>query len=121
MGRVAELPGGRVAFATTKSTVEYAVQYPGVPWHRRAQCDQVYPPSTLLSSVQFEEEDDQVYLAYCFPYTYSDLQQYLALLGKVSQPKHNNTRSRSVGHWPSKQARRPLGGPFKSTSAAGRS
>ncbi len=44
--------------------------------------------------MQFEEEDDHVYLAYCFPYTYSDLQQYLALLDKVSQPKQNNTRSR---------------------------
>ncbi len=77
-----------------------------------------------MSSVQFEEEDDHVYLAYCFPYTYSDLQQYLALLGKVSQSvsqtKQHNTRSRA-GTGPASNIGGPSEAPLKSTSAAGRS
>ncbi|CAH1973715.1 unnamed protein product [Acanthoscelides obtectus] len=35
---------------------------------------------TLTFTVKFPHEDDEVYLAHCYPYTYSDLQDYLSEL-----------------------------------------
>lgn len=33
---------------------------------------------TLSFTVKFPHDDDEVYLAQCYPYTYSDLQDYLS-------------------------------------------
>ena len=43
---------------------------------------------TATFTVEFPHDQDTVYLAYCFPYTYSDLQRYLYALEK--DPKRRN-------------------------------
>jgi hypothetical protein len=35
------------------------------------------PSYTLTFNIEFPHDDDQVYLAHCYPYTYTDLQDYL--------------------------------------------
>ena len=43
---------------------------------------------TATFTVDFPHDDDTVFMAYCFPYTYSDLQRYLCALEK--DPKRSN-------------------------------
>ncbi|XP_021913025.1 cytosolic carboxypeptidase 2-like isoform X3 [Zootermopsis nevadensis] len=38
------------------------------------------PSYTLTFNIEFPHDDDQVYLAHCYPYTYTDLQDYLVQL-----------------------------------------
>jgi hypothetical protein len=40
------------------------------------------PLNTLSFSVKFKHENDTIYFAHCFPYTYSDLQLYIHSLKK---------------------------------------
>lgn len=35
---------------------------------------------TLTFTMEFPHDDDEVYLAHCYPYTYSDLEDYLTEL-----------------------------------------
>jgi hypothetical protein len=35
------------------------------------------PSYTLTFNIEFPHDDDQVFLAHCYPYTYTDLQDYL--------------------------------------------
>ncbi len=43
------------------------------------------PLNTLSFSARFKHENDTVYFAHCFPYTYSDLQLYIHSLKKDSE------------------------------------
>jgi len=43
---------------------------------------------TLAFSVEFQHDNDTVYFAHCFPYTYSDLQHYIGLL--ETDPKRSH-------------------------------
>jgi hypothetical protein len=38
------------------------------------------PSYTLTFNIEFPHDNDQVYLAHCYPYTYTDLQDYLIQL-----------------------------------------
>jgi hypothetical protein len=38
------------------------------------------PSYTLTFNIEFPHDNDQVYLAHCYPYTYTDLQDYLIRL-----------------------------------------
>lgn len=38
------------------------------------------PTYTFTFTVKFPHDDDEVYLAHCYPYTYTDLQDYLSEL-----------------------------------------
>ncbi|CAH3994046.1 unnamed protein product [Pieris brassicae] len=42
--------------------------------------EEQYPTYTLTFNIEFPHSDDAVYLAHCYPYTYSDLQEYLSRL-----------------------------------------
>ncbi|RVE52526.1 hypothetical protein evm_002920 [Chilo suppressalis] len=39
-----------------------------------------FPSYTLTFNIEFPHTDDAVYIAHCYPYTYSDLQEYLSRL-----------------------------------------
>ncbi|XP_041973376.1 cytosolic carboxypeptidase Nna1-like [Aricia agestis] len=39
-----------------------------------------FPSYTLTFNIEFPHSDDYVYIAHCYPYTYSDLQEYLSRL-----------------------------------------
>lgn len=43
---------------------------------------------TLTFSMQFEHDGDTVYLAHCYPYTYTDMTRYLNQI--ESDPKRKN-------------------------------
>ena len=40
---------------------------------------------TLSFSYEFQNDDDIIYFTYCYPYTYSDLQEYLKSIEKDSK------------------------------------
>lgn len=78
----------------------------GIGWVR-AGSDVYYGPNsikrgkqqtyfTLTFTMEFPHEDDTVHLAHCYPYSYSDLQNHLYVLLKVSalvpQPERILTR-----------------------------
>ncbi|XP_045763673.1 cytosolic carboxypeptidase Nna1-like [Maniola jurtina] len=42
--------------------------------------EEQYPSYTLTFNIEFPHTDDAVYIAHCYPYTYSDLQEYLSRL-----------------------------------------
>ncbi|CAK1551904.1 unnamed protein product [Leptosia nina] len=42
--------------------------------------EEQYPSYTLTFNIEFPHSDDAVYVAHCYPYTYSDLQEYLSRL-----------------------------------------
>ncbi|CAH0721592.1 unnamed protein product, partial [Brenthis ino] len=42
--------------------------------------EEQYPSYTLTFNLEFPHTDDAVYIAHCYPYTYSDLQEYLSRL-----------------------------------------
>lgn len=42
---------------------------------------------TLTFSIKFPYENDTVYFAHCYPYTYSDLQRYLNRLDQDPKKK----------------------------------
>ena len=48
--------------------------------YSKSKRSQVYSYYTLKFSVDFEHSFDTIYLAHCYPYTYSDLQSYLGSL-----------------------------------------
>ncbi|CAM9733939.1 unnamed protein product, partial [Sphacelaria rigidula] len=78
----------------------------GVGWHRtgsgicyfknqltRAKTKPFY---TLTFSFQTDYEDDTVYLAHCFPYRYTDLEQYLSEMENSALGKANAIRRRTL-------------------------
>ncbi|KAF9824206.1 hypothetical protein SFRURICE_019886 [Spodoptera frugiperda] len=42
--------------------------------------EEQFPSYTLTFNIEFPHTDDAVYIAHCYPYTYSDLQEYLSKL-----------------------------------------
>ncbi|KAG6448720.1 hypothetical protein O3G_MSEX005682 [Manduca sexta] len=42
--------------------------------------EEQFPSYTLTFNIEFPHTDDAVYIAHCYPYTYSDLQEYLSRL-----------------------------------------
>ncbi|XP_049864870.1 cytosolic carboxypeptidase 2 isoform X2 [Pectinophora gossypiella] len=42
--------------------------------------EEQFPSYTLTFNIEFPHSDDAVYIAHCYPYTYSDLQEYLSRL-----------------------------------------
>lgn len=46
----------------------------------RCEEEEQFPSYTLTFNVEFPHTDDAVYIAHCYPYTYSDLQEYLSKL-----------------------------------------
>ncbi|XP_011558325.3 cytosolic carboxypeptidase 2 [Plutella xylostella] len=42
--------------------------------------EEQFPSYTLTFNIEFPHSDDAVYIAHCYPYTYSDLQEYLSKL-----------------------------------------
>ncbi|GBP61811.1 Cytosolic carboxypeptidase Nna1 [Eumeta japonica] len=42
--------------------------------------EEQFPSYTLTFNIEFPHADDAVYIAHCYPYTYSDLQEYLSKL-----------------------------------------
>ncbi|XP_045492620.1 cytosolic carboxypeptidase 2-like [Colias croceus] len=42
--------------------------------------EEQFPSYTLTFNIEFPHTDDAVYVAHCYPYTYSDLQEYLSRL-----------------------------------------
>ncbi|KAJ2950472.1 hypothetical protein O0L34_g8716 [Tuta absoluta] len=42
--------------------------------------EEQFPSYTLTFNIEFPHSDDIVYIAHCYPYTYSDLQEYLSRL-----------------------------------------
>lgn len=46
----------------------------------RTEEEEQYPSYTLTFNIEFPHSDDAVYIAHCYPYTYSDLQEYLSRL-----------------------------------------
>ncbi|XP_073965826.1 nna1 carboxypeptidase isoform X2 [Choristoneura fumiferana] len=42
--------------------------------------EEQFPSYTLTFNIEFPHADDAVYVAHCYPYTYSDLQEYLSRL-----------------------------------------
>ncbi|KAI5645151.1 zinc carboxypeptidase domain-containing protein [Phthorimaea operculella] len=42
--------------------------------------EEQFPSYTLTFNIEFPHSDDVVYIAHCYPYTYSDLQEYLSRL-----------------------------------------
>ncbi|CAG4941108.1 unnamed protein product [Colias eurytheme] len=42
--------------------------------------EEQFPSYTLTFNIEFPHSDDAVYVAHCYPYTYSDLQEYLSRL-----------------------------------------
>ncbi|KOB64660.1 Uncharacterized protein OBRU01_23841 [Operophtera brumata] len=42
--------------------------------------EEQFPSYTLTFNIEFPHTDDTVYIAHCYPYTYSDLQEYLSRL-----------------------------------------
>lgn len=46
----------------------------------RCEEEEQFPSYTLTFNIEFPHTDDAVYIAHCYPYTYSDLQEYLSRL-----------------------------------------
>lgn len=46
----------------------------------RSEEEEQFPSYTLTFNIEFPHTDDAVYIAHCYPYTYSDLQEYLSRL-----------------------------------------
>ena len=47
--------------------------------------DNIFTYRTLSFSYEFQYDDDNIFFAYCYPYTYSDLQEYITNIEKNSQ------------------------------------
>lgn len=68
------------------------ILYPEIAWQRtgsnisfsqnKIEEESKRPLNTLSFSVKFKHDNDTVYFAHCFPYTYSDLQLYIYSLKK---------------------------------------
>lgn len=63
---------------------------PVVPAHR--QQGHAGGTHTMSFDIEFEHDDDVVYMAYSHPYTYTDLQKYLAELASNPKTQHTCTR-----------------------------
>lgn len=57
----------------------YYVKTTVLPFYRTEEEEQ-FPSYTLTFNIEFPHTDDAVYIAHCYPYTYSDLQEYLSKL-----------------------------------------
>lgn len=53
---------------------------PTILLYFRNEEEEQFPSYTLTFNLEFPHTDDAVYIAHCYPYTYSDLQEYLSRL-----------------------------------------
>eukprot|EP00798_Chlamydomonas_sp_ICE-L_P012689 gene12689-15921_t len=75
----------------------------GVGWHRSGKEIAYYPNtikrgknrtySTFTFTLEFQHSDDTIHVAHCYPYTYTDLQHYIADLEADPERRHRVSRS----------------------------